>query len=295
MIYKTKQLRWNHHIFCLLLSYWGRVTQICVGKLTIIGSDNGLSPPSHYLNQCWNIVNLTFRHKLKWNFNRNLCNDVIMRDMVTQITSLAIVYSTVYSGAAQRKHQISASLAFVRGIHRRYRFMHFPLTLQWRHNGCDGVSNHHPPDCLLNRLFRCSLNKTPKLRATGLWEGNSPVTGEIPAQRASNAVNGSIWWRHHDTLHNGSDMERIRKLGIPWSPVDSPHKDPMLRRFYGYFVISLISSTNSPVVGGLRRRDAHVTSFERHPQLSRDQFEMAGLISTTSSSLWNLAAAVLRL
>ena len=37
--------------------------------------------------------------------------------MASQITSLAIVYSTVYSGADQRKHQSSASLAFVRGIH----------------------------------------------------------------------------------------------------------------------------------------------------------------------------------
>ena len=39
--------------------------------------------------------------------------------MASQITSLTIVYSTVYSGADQRKHQSSASLAFVRGIHRR--------------------------------------------------------------------------------------------------------------------------------------------------------------------------------
>ena len=38
--------------------------------------------------------------------------------MASQITSLTIVYSTVYSGADQRKHQISASLAFVREIHR---------------------------------------------------------------------------------------------------------------------------------------------------------------------------------
>ena len=41
-----------------------------------------------------------------------------MRVMVSQITSLTIVYSSVYSGADQRKHQSSASLAFVRGIHR---------------------------------------------------------------------------------------------------------------------------------------------------------------------------------
>ena len=44
-------------------------------------------------------------------------NDVIMSGMASQITSLTFVYSTVYSGAYQRKHQSSASLAFVRGIH----------------------------------------------------------------------------------------------------------------------------------------------------------------------------------
>ena len=41
-----------------------------------------------------------------------------MGTMASQITSLTIVYSTVYSGVDQRKHQSSASLAFVRGIHR---------------------------------------------------------------------------------------------------------------------------------------------------------------------------------
>ena len=44
-------------------------------------------------------------------------SDVIMGPMAFQITSLTIVYSTVYSGADQRKHQSSVSLAFVRGIH----------------------------------------------------------------------------------------------------------------------------------------------------------------------------------
>ena len=45
-------------------------------------------------------------------------SDVIMGAIASQITSLTIVYSTVYSDADQRKHQSSASLAFVRGIHR---------------------------------------------------------------------------------------------------------------------------------------------------------------------------------
>ena len=45
-------------------------------------------------------------------------DDVLMGAIASQITSLTIVYSTVYSGADQSKHQSSASLAFVWGIHR---------------------------------------------------------------------------------------------------------------------------------------------------------------------------------
>ena len=71
-------------------------------------------------------------------------SDVIMGAIASQITSLTIVYSTVDSEADQRKHQSSASLAFVQA-------------------------------------------------------GNSPGTGEFPAQMASNAENVSIWWRHHDS------------------------------------------------------------------------------------------------
>ena len=48
----------------------------------------------------------------------NHYNDVIMSSKASQITSLTIVYSTVYSDADQRKHQSSASLAFVQGIHK---------------------------------------------------------------------------------------------------------------------------------------------------------------------------------
>ena len=70
--------------------------------------------------------------------------------------------------------------------------------LQWRHNERHGVSNHRRLDGLLNRLFRRRSNKTSKLCVTGLCEGNSPVTGEFPSQRASNAENVSIWWRHHE-------------------------------------------------------------------------------------------------
>ena len=76
----------------------------------------------------------------------------------------------------------------------------FINTLQWRHNERDGVSNHQPHQCLLNRLFRRRSKKTSKLRVTGLCGGNSPVTGELPAQMASNAENVPIWWRHHEKV-----------------------------------------------------------------------------------------------
>ena len=66
---------------------------------------------------------------------------VIMSAMASQITSLTIVYSTVYS--------------------------------------------------------RRRSKKTSKVRVTGLCAGNSPVTGEFPAQRASNAEMFPFWWRHH--------------------------------------------------------------------------------------------------
>ena len=72
------------------------------------------------------------------------------------------------------------------------------ITLQWRHDERDVVSNHQRFDCLLNRLYRRRSKKTSKLIVTCLGVRNSPVTGEFPAQRASNAENVSIRLRHHE-------------------------------------------------------------------------------------------------
>ena len=55
-----------------------------------------------------------------------------------------------------------------------------------------GVSIVYPTVC---------SNKTPKLRVSGLCEGNSSLTGEFPAQSASYAENASIWWRHHVMIY----------------------------------------------------------------------------------------------
>ena len=69
------------------------------------------------------------------------------------------------------------------------------VALQWRHNDHDGVSNHQPHGCLLNRLFGRRSKKN--IKAPRQWPLCREFTGagEFPAQRASNAENVSIWWR----------------------------------------------------------------------------------------------------
>ena len=67
--------------------------------------------------------------------------DVIMGAIAFQITSLTIVYSTVYSDADQRKHQSSSSLALVRGIHRPAQMASNAenVSIRWRHR--DGYNS----------------------------------------------------------------------------------------------------------------------------------------------------------
>ena len=89
------------------------------------------------------------------------------------------------------------------------------MTLHWRHNDHDGVSNHQPHGCLLNHLFRRRSKKTSKLRVNGLCAGNSPVP-------ASYAENVSIWWRHHG-------ISADRRHAIIW-----PNNDPVHRRIYAW-------------------------------------------------------------
>ena len=93
------------------------------------------------------------------------------------------------------------------------------FSLRWRHNDHAGVSNHQPHGCLLNRLFRRKSKKTSKLRVTGLCAGNSPGTGEFPAQMASYAENVSIWWRYHVVIPPeciGNFHRRIHDMMTSW-------------------------------------------------------------------------------
>ena len=83
-------------------------------------------------------------------------NDVIMGAITSQITSLMIVYSTVYSDADQRKHQSSASLAFMRGIHR--------LTVNSPHK-CPVTRKMFPFDDVIMDIFITNQSTTqPQVR-----------------------------------------------------------------------------------------------------------------------------------
>ena len=129
-------------------------------------------------------------------------------------------------------------------------------SLRWHHNERDGVSNHQPHDCLLNRLFRRRSKKASKLRVTGLCEGNSPVTGEFPAQRASNAENVSTWWRHH---YVGS-RQSCPYPGESWIPLIKA-SDAVMRRFDVFLVVSLNKLLTNQ---GYRRFDVTIIALHPH-------------------------------
>ena len=71
--------------------------------------------------------------------------------------------------------QIFGQVIFSKLTGNRYLTQFCQNSLQWRHNEHNGVSDHHPHDCLLHGLFRRRSKKTLKLRVTGLCAGNSPV------------------------------------------------------------------------------------------------------------------------
>ena len=66
------------------------------------------------------------------------------------------------------------------------------MSLRWRHNGRDSVSNHQPHHCILNRLFRRRSKKTSKLRVTGLCVVNSPH--KWPVTRKMFPLDDVIMW-----------------------------------------------------------------------------------------------------
>ena len=119
-------------------------------------------------------------------------NDAIMGTMASQITSLMIVYSTVYSGADQGKHQNSALLAILWGIHQwpdysRHkgpvtRKNRFHLMMTSRLFGRTNVATHRLARRPLIRIMMTSSNGNI-FRVTGPLCGEFTGPGEFPAQR----------------------------------------------------------------------------------------------------------------
>ena len=87
----------------------------------------------------------------------------------------------------------------------------FPI--QWCHNECYGLIS--PASRLFAQPFVQTSTKTPKLCITGLCEGKSLVTGELPAQRVSNAEIVCIWRRHHVRTNGscGNNQARVIRRG----------------------------------------------------------------------------------
>ena len=127
----------------------------------------------NYMDAAWIITQITWLHfKIKW------LDKSVWLNLETLVSDTIFCYFQIFIS--------TWSTCFIHYLQR---------PLQWRHNECDGVSNHRY--CLFNRLFRRRSKKASKLWVTGLFEGNPPVTGGFPSERASNAENVSIWWRHH--------------------------------------------------------------------------------------------------
>ena len=124
-------------------------------------------------------------------------------------------------------------------------------SLQWRHNESDGVAKHRRLHCLLDCWFRRRSKKTSKLRVTGLCAGNSPVTGEFLAQKASNAEIVSIWWRHHV----------YAKFAGRTIAVDSSQRVPLIRKGLATNCVVIGYVTQIPLITTEDTESCHDAKF----------------------------------
>ena len=105
----------------------------------------------------------------------------------------------ITNNSSPRKSNCLISENYFSNIH-FYININISMSLQWRHNGCDSVSNHQPHDCFSTIYSDTDQWKHQSSALLALCAGNSPEAGEFPAQMDSNAENVSIWWRHHVKL-----------------------------------------------------------------------------------------------
>ena len=117
---QSVSMSWRHHeshiIEQPIMHTVSEMCAILIIMISITSTDSNNSEASYFL--FFTFTCLVWIHL----GNTQHYSDVIMGTMASQIPSLTIVYSTVYSGADQRKHQSPASLAFVWGIVTRKMF-----------------------------------------------------------------------------------------------------------------------------------------------------------------------------
>ena len=96
---------------CTCMQWWNRPSLVRIMACRLFGTKPlSVSMVAYCKLELWQQIAVKFESRC------NSFNDVIMGAVASQITSITIFYSIVYLDADQRKHQSSASLAFVRGM-----------------------------------------------------------------------------------------------------------------------------------------------------------------------------------
>ena len=235
-IHTHPTLKWINCITSVIhrsvFTHWGRVTHICVSKLTITVSDNVLSSGRRQT-----LLKLKCRLRNGGHFVS------------------ASMYRVEYIPCNISDRWLKMMLQhakFVRFCRDRWRLHvvekhHLNVSLELaiprvRYYCCQ--TGQHYRDVIINAITsqitsltivystvssNADQRKPSTLRVT-FFAGNSPVTGEFPAQGASNAENVSIWWRHHGLL-NFKNKQRVRRR-VDFSNILMVHVDLILWRVY---------------------------------------------------------------
>ena len=136
-------------IYLDLLNHWGRVMHVCFTKLSVIGSDNGLSPGRHQAI-IWTNAGILLIWPLGTNYS----------DMLIEIHTVS--FRKIHLKMLSAKWQpfcLSLNELKYTTSHCLFSTQHWS-TLQWHHNECNGISNHRHLDCVLNRLFKARSKKS---------------------------------------------------------------------------------------------------------------------------------------
>ena len=146
-------------INCYLMQIWWRIHSVC--QWSVLGLDSGAWQPREVSKPRDRYFKLSYRFEI----DRHIGSTAA--EVPVKFQSDQTILNT--NLAASRLYEILRKDVFSDIETGPWALL---LTLQWRHNERDGVSNHWHLDCLLKRLFRCRSKKTSKPRVASLCEGN---------------------------------------------------------------------------------------------------------------------------